>query len=631
MKRNLFAYAMAVGISFAWGGPNVERPPFVFAENGVFGNPWGAGHAYSPEKLFWEYLPSLQSSSLNEMLLSSQGVESNGRRPIMSLVSWGYEYTAATGGNGAGIEDKSQSPGWKQWGEWVTKNWDKYVALDWEGNVYYSGAGYITPLMPLDPEDWPQGIDSATYGDWAGDRLGRLAAKIGCDGFFAADFWVGLYGGNHDFHPRVLTDFESWAKVELNGSNVKEMADDIKANHWPTMLDYRAHRFARFYASAANAIRAGGREPLVGGQILPDVASTRGSGNDFRIYLEYLPAENWFFQVELQSDMGRPIPPYWTSSVYMGTHASREPDFRLGSHMDADMNDYWDAVKNAGFSREKAMLYLKHHWLSVGLVHVANRDGSVRRSTYSFQRGYWDAGSVDTSWLNIIYNHIPTNSFGPAVYYSTDLERQSESTGNPNFYYWVAPKTITWMHKGIPAGYYVADVALSKLSEINKPTGWLVYVDNLDQTKLSVQEKERLEAIAPIIDETNFRNNTPIWFEGDSLGGFSFVDQNGSVIVVVSNSADTMVQGAMHLQKVVAGSYLVKDLLANSNTNVVITETGATVPLQIAARETMVLEIPGLCMVNRPCAPVANLPKNFLKRENYPFKRNYDLSGRRFF
>jgi len=595
MFMNISSWLLAlavlpVAISAA---PDCDHPPFVTDHNGVFHVSWGGGFT-APEQLFWENLPDIKTSLL-QMQQSADDDLADGKMPVMSVVSWGWEYIAASGGDSAlGISDYSKKPGWKQWGEWVTANKDQYLARDWDGNIFYPGAGYITPLMPMDSADQPAGMTDANFGDWAGERFGKMAKAIHCRGFMAADFWVGLYGGNHDFHPRVINDFEKWAGVTVPGFTIKERADYIKAHYWPQMLDYRADRYAHLYAKAAETIRAAGNEPLVGGQILPDAPMVRGTGNDFRIYLKYLPAKNWYFQVELQSDDGRPVVPYFATSARMGIFASREPDFRLGSHMDADLSSFWDAVHGAKQSDAWGFKYLKHHWLSVGFSHVLNRDGSVRRSTYAFLRGYWDVGKTDSVVMDLIYSHIPRHPFGPAIYYSSDLERQSESTGNPNFYWWVTPRSEGWLHDGMPVGYYAADVALDKITEVNKPSGWFVYVDNLGFTSLKDTERAKLETIAPIVDETNFKQTSPMYFEGDSLGGYAFIDQNGSVIVLVSNSDTNAVNGSVVFNKVENGSYTMTDLIAGTQTSLAITSNGIKVPLKIAGRETMVFEIPNL-------------------------------------
>jgi len=582
-------------------GPDPDFVPFTTEFNGVLDIPWGEGNASWPEQLFWDSLPDLHNQHLQEMVQGSEGVQAAGKVPVMSCVAWGYEYKAATGGDSAsGIADKSHSPGWQQWGEWLTARKDKYFAQDWDGGIFYPWAGYVTPMMPLDKEDWPAGIDSATFGDFAGARLGTLANKIHSRGFMAADFVVGLYGGNHDFHPRVIDAFERWAGVTAPGATVKDRAAVIKAKYWSLYSDYKCHLFARFYARAAETIRSAGREPLVGGQILPMTASVRGTGNDFRIYLQHLPAKNWFFEVELQSDEGRPVANYWERSTEMGAHAGRAPEFQFGAIMDAYQSNFWGAVlgnnkKDSAWGRA----YMKHAWLSVGWAHVAKTDGSVRRATMAMQRSYWDGGGVDTSIVALMRNHIPRHPFGPALYYSTDLERQSENTGNPNFYYWFEPNAAGWMHQGVPTGYTVSDTALANLAPANKPSGWFVYVDNLGLTHLDPAEKARLEAIAPILQLKDIADSCPVSFEGDSLGGYGFIDQNGSVIVVSSNSAETKVDGAIRFAKVEDGTYPVRDLLTGATGALTIAGHRGRMPVSWEARDTRVFEIGGLRELGR--------------------------------
>jgi len=590
-------------------GPNPDFPPFVSEHNGVFDYPWGAANYTWPEQLFWDSMPDLHNQHLQEMVAAAEGVRGDGKTANLSCVAWGYEYLAATGGDTAhGIADRSGWAGWGQWGRWLSARKDKYFAQDWEGKVFYTTAGYVTPLMPLDSADWPEGIRDATFGDMAGLRLGRLANLVHANGIFAADFVVGLYGGNHDFHPRVIDDFERWAGIEVPGSTVKERADDIVAHHWAEMNDFKSHRYARFYARIAETIRSAGLEPRVGGQILPYASGVRGSGNDFRIYLEHLPARNWYFQVELQSDGGRPVQPYWWSSAVMGGHAARAPDFPLGAHMDAYASSFWDAVGGAGKDSAWGRAYLKHHWLSVGWTHVANTDGTARRAPQAFQRAYWDAGGVDAPLVALVRAHIPRHPFGPAIYYSTDLERQTENSGARGAWYWLEPKSVAWLNEGVPAGYYVSDTALGHLLPENRPSAWFVYLDGMGYTHLSASEKARLEAIAPIIDVKDVPDSCPVSFEGDSLGGFGFVDQNGSVVVVSSNSAARAVAGALRFAKVEDGTYPVRDLLTGDTTRLVVAGDKGRLPATWAARDTRVFEIPGLREKGRPIASVEPRP-----------------------
>jgi hypothetical protein len=247
---------------------------------------------------------------------------------------------------------------------------------------------------------------------------------------------------------------------------------------------------------------------------------------------------------------------------------------------------------------------MKHHWLSVGWTHVANTDGTTRRAPQAFQRAYWDAGGVDSPLVALVRKHIPRHPFGPAVYYSTDLERQTESNGERGPWYWLEPKSVDWLIHGVPVGYYVSDTALAKLLPENRPSAWFVYVDGMGFAHLSAAERARLEAIAPIIDVKDIADSCPVSFEGDSLGGFGFVDQNGSVVVVSSNSAEHPVSGALRFSKVENGSYKVRDLLTGDTTRLVVVANKGRLPTTWAARDTRVFEIPGLREQGRTYATI---------------------------
>lgn len=595
-------------------GSNADIPPFVSERNGVFQYPWGAANYIWPEQLFWEGVAQIREKG-QDMRQDARGIEGRGLVPLLSSVAWGYEYKASIGGDPAlGLADKTKDGGWKEFGQWIQPREEKYLARDWDGKLIYPYAGYITPLMPLDKADWPAGIDSATFGDYAGVKLGSLANQVEARGIFAADFVVGLYGSNHDFHPRVMADFEKWSGVTLVGSTDAARAKDIISKHWPAWNNFKCHRFARFYARIAQTVKTSGREPLVGGQILPQAALVRPLGNDFRIYLQYLPAKNWYFQVELQSDEGRHVPDYWTSSTYMGAHAARAPEFPLGAHMDAYQNGFWVSVldnnkKDSAWGRK----YMKHHWLSVGFTHIARTDGSVKRAARAFQRAYWDAGSVEPELVEFIREHQPKYPFGMAFYYSTEIEKQLESTGEAKYYWMMEARAIDWRRKGVPAGYFVSDTALASSNISNRPSAWLVETQDKEGFhKMTTAERTRLEAIAPIATEANFRNYSPLVFEGDSLGGYAFINQHGNVIVVVSNSSDNAVTGNMKFARVENGTYEVKELLGTSTGTLTIAANGGTYPLKLDGRDTKVFQIPGLREINRGGSQTSVTPRKKL-------------------
>lgn len=96
-------------------GPDPDGVPFITETNGVMDIPWGAGNYRWPEQMFWESMSQVRDKHL-EMTNGGDAMEKQGKVPVMSCVAWGYEYTAATGGDASlGFADMSQTEGWKQW------------------------------------------------------------------------------------------------------------------------------------------------------------------------------------------------------------------------------------------------------------------------------------------------------------------------------------------------------------------------------------------------------------------------------------------------------------------------------------------------------------------------------------
>jgi hypothetical protein len=567
--------------------PDADRPPMVHETNGVYDFSWGSSGLEWPQKLFYEHVPMVNNHHLGEMRAIADSHEASGKIAMIGGVYWGWEYRSAIGGDPAqNLPDLSQTPGWKQYGEWLHAR-THYFARTWDGEIWFPNAGYITPLMPLDEADWPEGIPNANFGDWLGVKLGNFALHTHNRGLMAADFVVGLYGAHIDFNHRVLDDFASWAGVNIPGETIRQRADVVVGTLWPEFSDYRSHKMANFYARMAKTIQAGGRVPVVGGQILPNPALARGWGSDFRIYLEHLPAENWLFQIELQSDWGRPVPEYWESSSAIGLLAGRDPDIPLGAHMNSNDDSFWFAADMAGISREWGVKSLKHQWLSVGWTHVATSEGGIRRAPLYYQRGYWDSGTVPDEWVDLIYAHIPRKPWGPAIYYSVAIERTFDVSGND--WYRIAWAIPTFREdQSLPSGYFASDWSLDHLQPHAYPTCWLVY----EAQHLPALERAKLEAIAPVVGTTaDALQYSPLRFEGDGIGGFGFIDQNDSKIILVSNASKQAVSGRMHLKGLPDGQHTLHGKLGTPTLEVVMASGVGSVDLNLPAGESWVFEI----------------------------------------
>jgi len=580
--------------------PNPDKPPFVFDNNGVFGIPWGAGNYALPQQLFWkEGMAADIAAHKSEMVAASAGIISDGRMPVLSCISTSPDLLMATGGDASqNVTDNSQLPGWKQWGLWRQSH-PEYDAITWDGKPYFPPQGYISPLMVMGPADRPNSMSDATYGDFAGDRLGRLALEVGARGIFAADAVEGMPSGNLDFSPVVVEAFAAWAKTTIPTGTPSDQADYILAELHPEWDDFRAHALANFYAQVAKPIIDAGLEPLVGAQTNLDPFMRRLGGTDYRIFLQHLPAKNWFFNYELQSDGSRQLQPWWTQVLSLGLFACREPDMRLGAQIDCDISYYWDAVANLGKDKAWGKAYLTHMMLGASWVHVANRDGSVRRALQAYQRSYWDAGGVDPQELALVLAHVPHRPFGAAIYYSVDIERTRERTAGKGVN-WFIPTTMqqnAWF--GAPAGYFVSDVALDLLPKSSYPNAWIV----LGGEDLKSDERAKLEAIAPVFSDPysadmkvrrSWANTLPIHFEGDGISGFSFVDQNDEVILLVSNTLDNPASGQWVLSGVASGSFTLVPLRAGDPIALELKDGAGKAAISLGPNETRVYSIKGL-------------------------------------
>lgn len=626
-----------ISVWSAAAGISADRPVLQGENNGAYGQPWGAAGMQWPKQLFWGNVGQI-SSKLYEMRLSAEGEEKSGRAPVLGCVAWGFEYEAALGSST--VADNSQEGGWKEWGIWM-KNHPKYFSTNWNGVVEQ---GYITPMMPMDAADWPvewtapsgwvapsgwidnKPVTTISYAQWIGVRLAQVAWHTGSRGLMCADYVVDLeWGDAIDYNPRIIDDFAAWAGVTVPAGDVPTRADYVQNNYKSLWWDYKCTRFAEFYGSFGRSMLANGKVPQVGGQTF--ILHKRGAGLDPRIQTQSssgLPGKYWFFNVEMQADSLRPPKPYWVSGIGMGATAAREPDMRFGAHMDAvgGQGEYGRSVSNAGKSAEWGDKHITQQWLSVGWAHHVTRAGKVERAVMYFLRSYWDAGATPVPEMTLILEHIPRHPFGPAFYYSVAIERSFE-TGNGKYgnSSWICldklnreilpvkPGSRSGNARGLCLGYYVSDVGIDHLAAADRPSAWIVY----DSDRLPAAEKTKLQAMAPIYDIDAGRTDAsgtkakelldigPIHFAQESdqcINGLAFVDQNDSVIVMISNTLETAGTATMVFSNVSNGSFTCKGLLGATDVSLAISNKTGSVPIKLAARETIVYEIPGLKWIN---------------------------------
>ncbi len=584
-------------------GYDADRPAFVFENNGIYKQAYLGGNW--PEQLFWEDVAAFESKR-DEGLADVASIEARGLAPSLGCVAWLVDLLVANGGNNAELPDYRERDGYKQYGAWMNPRKDTYFALDADGAIAYPHQGYISFGMPLLPADLPAGKAALTFGEWAGERLGRRALRHNVRALYGADGFIGINPGT-DWHPRLIDSFAAWVGQPVPGATVRERHEYILQHLKPEYFDFIAHKQAGFFAAFANTLLAAGKQPLVGGQVSNEPSMCRWSGDDTRIWLQHIEGKYTMFNVETQSAGDRAVQPQWTSSICLGHCSAYEPDANIGVVLDADHPEFWNPWKRDGGNEEFGWRFLKHNWLSAGWVHIAGRDGAVRRAAKCFTRTYWDAGAVDVGQLAAILGHIPRHPFGPALYYSSSIQREYErppekGSGNYTVRYMLqdglgdpAVRSDFGKAQGLSVGYWVSDaVDPSKLMAANRPSAWLVYRADL----LPTAERAKLEAIAPVIDPgMNMAAALavgPLRARGSGLSCLAFVDQNGAVIVMVTNCLATATTGSLDFSEVGNGTFACNGLVGTPNATLTIAGNVGSLPVTVAARDTLVFEIPGL-------------------------------------
>jgi hypothetical protein len=581
-------------------------PICVPFESDVLAQAWGVGGSAWPDQLFWQDVPFNQEHYY-DMLLAADSIASGGRVPVGGNVAWGFDLLNANGG-ATDFADYSQQGGYMQYAAWMNPREGTYFALGPDGTISYPAQGYVSFSMPMLQDDLPEGSQPETFGKWAGKSLGDLAVTYHLRGFLDADFFIGVYIPD-DYHPRLINSFESWAGVTVPGTTVQARSDYIAKNLNTEWIDFVNAGQVSFLTEIGNTLLANGVAPFSGGQLSFDPALSRATGSDPRAWKTQIPGKYWYFVVENESQGDRATPSDWTASYSIGASASRVPDVPMGVDMDGFCND----------SVLKAALYNKHLWLSAGWTYIANLDGSVRRASQVFQRNNWDAQTACPDQVAVMRAHVPTHPFGPAFYYSDNVARYFESPNNEtNYYYYysylqrgIATLTASspqpqyyQVAQGINLGYWISDATdPSTLKPADIPSAWMLY----DSNRLPADELAKLQALAPVYDLMNAGGNGtllgataalnagPVHATGSGLNMLAFVDQNNSVILMVTNQdATDQNAGALVFNHVTNGNFNLIGLLGTPSTTMTVANNTATVPISVAAYDTVVYEIPAL-------------------------------------
>jgi hypothetical protein len=562
--------------------PNPDQPP---SESTIVGIPWGIGNAQWGKQLFWD---KGDTSQFSDMRASADKLVSQGANPVMSAVCWaGSNRWGDTSSTRPGA--MNTDPSWIAYTYWEyahdsltpVNNSGQYVAPLGSSTDY----GWISPAEPLTASDCPDGMKACVWGDWAAERVARLCQATHMVGLAAADYVDGMPGyiaNQIDFNPRVIQAFEDSINFTVPGASVAAQASYINQNLASRWADFWDDSWAHFYSQAARKVKLyTGKEPLITAQCAWNVPQRRWMGVDFRRYFKMLPnSKDWYFGIEMQCDNDRAISSPGTLIGTFGTYCAWEPSMPLGAKLNIDNGYLVDGLNLAHIPLRDTLSEYNTQWFLIGYTHIAGRDGTVRRGAQAFQYGYNDR--VDSARPGVtpaIWAHIPKRVYGPAFYYSDTMLRAVENrAGIMNL---PAAADTAWMHA--PFGYFVTDAALDSLKPAAIPTCWIVPPTAL----LTIAEQAKLLKYAPIVSADSAAKISPIHASGKGKA-WGFVDQDSSLVVVVTNTDTVKALYTVTVSGLPGGSRTLMDGLANAVLSQVPDAGNGTRTFQVslASRET---------------------------------------------
>jgi fibronectin type 3 domain-containing protein len=539
---------------------------------------WGFGNMQWGKQLFWDHG---DTSLLVNSRASADKSLSQGVSPLISAVNWpGANRWGDTTDTVTGFQHADKA--WVAYTYWEyahdsltpVLNTGSYISVLGSPNgIKWTAApgtsndvGWIAPAEPLGVADCPDGRTTCTWGDWAAEKVARLCAADHDVGVATADYVEGFpntFANQIDFNPRVIAAFGDSIGITIPGATVAAQATYITTNLMSKWLDYHDKSYAHFYSEIARKVQLySGRIPLNQAQIAWDVATGRWLGKDLRLFYAARPnPANWFFMAEMQGDNDRPMQSVGFETGIFGTLAAWEPSFPLGAKM--NIVDSYDtlSLNSAGIPLTDTGSIYDRNWLNISFIHVANRNGTLRRGVQAFQYGYNDLQQLGHAAVTTaIDKYIPRRAYGPAFFYSDTMIKKHESQGS--IFGLEAESDTAWMHA--PHGYYVTEVALDSLKPTAIPTCWIVTEPNL----LVASERAKLTKYAPVVGTPDSAYNYYSPIKGSGASGnckaWGFVAQDSSLVVVATNTAKGTQTYSISVAGLPAGPDTLYDGVTNS-------------------------------------------------------------------
>ncbi|HEV7299844.1 MAG TPA: hypothetical protein VGN72_10800 [Tepidisphaeraceae bacterium] len=463
--------------------------------------------------------------------------------------------------------------------------------------------GWVSPAMPLDEQDWPEGVKNATFADWSAARLTDFSSRGGFNAFSLADGWNGIPNGDAfvaDFNPRVVAAFAEKNGLSIPTGSVEEQAAYIRQHHMTLWVDYMANSWATWMQRMIDlhAQKTDGEQLLFIFQTAHNaIAADRSRGMDLRLLTEKIGQAHILPRIELQAEPERGLKDISIATPRMALFAAREPDLLAGVQISSPERDPNPVTYHKGEKMSTAIdkrsgltfasdeersefmyKFTKQHWLGVMWAHVATRDGDVRRAAASWHGNHGNKGRAPKNVNDLVMARVPSAPFGPAVYWSVAIEKALEEDAKTSRFDFDIQK---FADRGYTPAFGVSDVALDNMKVA--PSAFIS--SHLDL--IPAEERKQIEAIAPLLDyEKADRVPMPMRVEGAT--GFGFVDQNGKTILVVARPQSQWkdrVSGDITIQfeGVADGNYTARELIDGNETLSFVVSNGrgsVTLPLE---------------------------------------------------
>lgn len=623
------------------GATSYETLPF---ESQIWQDCWMCAAGLEPAQLFFSANPNspyMNSGTMAQAKAASQALSARGIVPMGGAQRWEdtYEASFPAGtfpGEPSWIQADRQSnnfpnqPEFVAWRNFINSN-QQYWDYAYDGGTMPNQAGYfrswggqwghLSPLTPLNTTDCPPDMKSGcTWGDEWAYRWSLTSAKTGGYAIGLSDFTdsqPSYPNMLHDFNARIVAAFaqQYGFTSQLNGLSVPNAANWINKNAYPLWTDFLSEGYGKYYNALAQRIGAAtGHKALVIDQCSLTPAWRRLAGTDQRILATKMERGSymctWDDQITQVGRAGPVAEPPLQELAGFVIAAAREPAMRNGANLESDDSAYWQAIASfypslsASDQQEVGYKLMKRTWLWSSWAHIDNRGGHVRRALAFATRDYWDVGTLTalnplTTLIQTIY---PVAPFGPALYYSVNVERAIEGTEAQQSPGGSFTPYLTWaqlqqfLDAGGGFGYYVSDVALPSISagNHNVPSAWVVIGAG---NYMPSGELAALQKIAPVVttpQQLAALPNQPFAVTG-GLTGFAFVDQRGHHMVVLSNPSTQpnagSLSGTVTLRGLTDSNYTVQNPFTGQSQTVSTSNGVLSMPMTLTRWDTVVLDI----------------------------------------